>query len=108
MRELKFRQWFENRMIPFGFIKDKNGYTAWICAQNNLIDKYPVMQFTGLQDGEGTDIYEGDIIHLDYNYLGNVVVRFLDGSYNLAKYKLSKGKVIGNICENPELLGEVK
>ena len=69
---------------------------------------FQVMQFTGLKDIEGKDIYEGDII-LGYN--NPHVVTFADGAFYLtyknSSVRLSRTcgalKIIGNIFENPEL-----
>ena len=87
-----------------------------------------LMQFTGLHDKNGKEIYEGDIVEIDkdvaktfdiyskgiINYLnGGFIVTKNDGSYATIKSALLilgdlnnifRGKVIGNIYENPELL----
>ncbi len=70
-----------------------------------------LMQWTGLKDKKGIDIYEGDILRE-----GNVAraVEFLNGSFGVinihkegksfGSYQIDKGEVIGNIYETPELL----
>jgi uncharacterized phage protein (TIGR01671 family) len=77
-------------------------------------DHIVLMQFTGLLDKNGKEIYEGDVVKLDswnpsvcevvFNR-GGFCFRFTkdDGYYPDGKY-LEEGEVIGNIYQNPELL----
>ena len=67
-----------------------------------------VMQFTGLQDLDGTDIYEGDILEAKdaiYHEIGDVAYR--EGSFwcmGGGGGDFKSYRVIGNIYEDPELL----
>lgn len=77
-----------------------------------------VMQFTGLLDRNGKEIYEADVvISPNYQYdpsngddpVELSEVRFVDGAfiagdYCLREFELQDTEVIGNIYENPELL----
>jgi uncharacterized phage protein (TIGR01671 family) len=70
------------------------------------------MQYTGLLDNQGVEIYEGDICQKEIGNIG--VVKWDEEqclfdfehkhTMTLAKSQISKLKVIGNIYENPELL----
>lgn len=80
----------------------------------NRKDSFPeLMQFTGLLDKNGKEIYEGDIIqHYQnkrdgkYKYGHPHKVEFVNTT-NKAGWNITKSsikEVIGNIYENPELL----
>ena len=112
MREIKFRYWETDfkRMT----IADGNN-TFELFEQNS----YPVMQFTGLKDSKGVEIYEGDILvcremhdsNLDY-WQNNEAVPFEvvwceTGWVIPARDELMNFEVIGNVYEHPHLL-EVK
>ena len=65
MREIKFRAWHKawERMMTN---KEMNDYNApfiknVLCFPTNVI----LMQYTGLKDKDGKEIYEGDIIEID-------------------------------------------
>ena len=122
MREIKFRAWFGegHKMIPFDelHIELENGeYTVWYSLDGDSIqdglcvEDFNIMQYTGLKDKNGKEIYEGDIVRLpedeDYKYYSIIY------SKNRLGFTLSNGcgfglsygiEVVGNIYENPELL----
>jgi len=67
-----------------------------------------LMQFTGLFDKNGKQIFEGDIIKNEYNEMSDV--RFDNGRFyynkgiNWGEIDSESVEVIGNIWENPELV----
>ncbi|MGA4766453.1 YopX family protein [Streptococcus infantarius] len=130
MRMPKFRAWDKLRkiMLPVGdidtsyklvYLEEDNGYR---CEMD--FDEIELMQSTGLKDKKGKEIYEGDIVKLsdcdDDVYVTPVVwdknyacfgVSF-SGKYPISfdyleefYTELKDIEVVGNIYENPELLG---
>lgn len=113
MREIKFRAWGGSEMI---YITDLYWFEENFYHSHNDNHGDIVMQYTGLRDENGKEIYEGDILKTDSTVVGEVVYHseraafiFRDG-YNEALYqRMPYGiKVIGNIYENPELLETAK
>jgi len=68
-------------------------------------------QFTGLQDANGTDVYEGDIVRYQRNKKTYQVV-FKDGIFwgegnngcGCAAHFFPACEIIGNVIDNPELI----
>lgn len=110
MREIKFRVWDEKEMLY-----ESNSSLFDRECDGSGID-YQLMQYTGLKDKNGREIYEGDIVKEKGS--GNEVIGLVDPFNQLFNtetvalagylYYLSKEKIdieiIGNIYSNPELL----
>lgn len=122
MREIKFRAWDEKekKMFNPSSISWKDG-VLWVCdshGENKL--EYELinpnshlMQYTGLKDKNGVEIYEGDIVKSEQWYPQTYKVIFEEGSFGFKRevgdylnslHYLESFEVIGNIYQNPELI----
>ncbi len=120
MREIKFRAWQKHhrKMLPVKII-DFNRNTITVDYGEKTIPRFntfdmknfELMQYTGLKDKNGTEIYEGDIIfrpnevgRIEFSEDGSFLIRF---PHHLARLNATWEpiEVIGNIYDNPELLG---
>ncbi|MDH5085859.1 YopX family protein [Clostridium perfringens] len=137
-RELKFRVWdktsdsmlyqddFErveldtkNKMVTL-IAEEESDKSHYVLDYEDGIEA-EILQYTGLKDKNGKEIYEGDILSIKiYSgdkviVEGKTVVEFKDGCFgviwghdkaflSLNSFFKAKFEVIGNIYENPELL----
>jgi uncharacterized phage protein (TIGR01671 family) len=116
MRERKYRCYFDVPKSMF-YINNETDFTIefgnekpvmHIFCADGVIDSWDVdnlMEFTGLHDSKGVEIYEGDLLTHKY-YKRPVVVSFKDGCFQAEDVCLDDNSltVIGNIHQHPELM----
>lgn len=116
MREIKFRLWddIDKRMISWEEIDvlDQEGIYPFL---QMLKDRKILMQYIGLKDKNGREIYEGDIVTGWFNnqkivgqiFYGSNAAFFIQRKDLLGISLINADvwvEIIGNIYENPELL----
>lgn len=127
MREIKFRAWngemhTEGVCVGEGWVG-----VVWIGGGGgyDFDGDAIIMQYTGLKDKNGTEIYEGDIINDQFNCgqlhsiewngktsgfdkrpINSCLPNDNPSAISICPDTTTKGIVIGNIHENPELLGD--
>ena len=102
-RIIKFRAWTDDGMVEdyISLITVTDGYTV----KERMCVAKAVMQFTGLSDKNGKEIYEGDLIQFERCegvWPDQIGVHEVGWLFNCGNSFL--GEVIGNIYENPELI----
>ena len=130
MREIKFRAWdsYQSKMYSWAKLGELDA-GKHLSLWNLLIGEVPLiraMQYTGLKDMKGVEIYEGDVVsYSSWNTedgsspMGSSEwkagdVYFVDGKFAVRgnelwdTFKYRNIMVIGNIHQSPELLKESK
>lgn len=121
-REIRFRAWDGQKMLPVKALFWSEDAQVEVNVGHDEPDwrseGFSLMQFTGLKDKNGKDIYEGDLVrynwrHTDGSRIGEAL--FDNGCWeiddhdknvnaHLMNANISNLEVIGNIHEHPELL----
>lgn len=113
-RTIKFRAWDGEHMIHD--IGIRSGMALHL--DTGKMHDWPLMQYTGLNDKDGQEIYEGDVVENHHPEMtsGIYIVRFSLSDFG-TRFEIvnhatgvnrwwneATCRVIGNIYENPELL----
>ncbi|PGX01704.1 hypothetical protein COE40_19245 [Bacillus cereus] len=121
MREIKFRAWSKvaNMFLDITGFETEKGKIYGLFHDGDYIpcdEDIHLMQYTGLKDKNGKEIYEGDIVQISgHPFQGSIDI---DGNYEVGYNELMElccggwylhrmrhwAEVIGSIYENPELL----
>ena len=130
MKEIKFRAWLKEKemlvdVLGISFeekyvrlpIESEPSDEYWWYETAWGFDEVELMQFTGLKDKNGVEIYEGDMLRDSESI---VIVKFVDGEFSVDYRTIGgkwrnygslfdylgdyEGEIIGNIYENPELI----
>ena len=112
-REIKFRVWAHASGVMFY----PDAEAGWTMSGGRLreLPNTTLMQYTGLKDKNGVEIYEGDIIEhfVDFGPGGEkggyrTPIKITPYGLNTAMWIFKEEgylpEIIGNIHENPELL----
>lgn len=118
MREIKFRAWHNGEMMyDVDLYSGKYKDDAYGYGDGDVHDDAPVMQYTGLKDKNGVEIYEGDVVSIGNGELIEEIKWIKEkqwmrgecpfsGFVNHDAIYKSGVQVIGNIYENPELISQ--
>ena len=117
MRDIKFKAWLKDdkRIVEVEEIHFRHQLIEYYdgnyddCWLEKDFDKIELMQYTGLKDKNGKEIYEGDIVKYQKFGLNEyMIIKYLSrfAVFNICDLNKQDYEVIGNVYQHPELLEE--
>ena len=101
MREIKFKVLLDGKLLSPERSEVEIGLRGFTQTED-----YQLIQFTGLHDTQGKEIYEGDVVIAGWHWDGPHVFEFPDDFYEMEEYCLrDELTIISNIYEHSELMG---
>lgn len=135
MREIKFRAWSAMHKVMHydsDCLFETGGLSGYLTIRDKQTRELIIgnctttMQYTGLKDKRGREIYEGDIIQTELDLLCDYlpdapyrgVVTYIEDGYHIVQPRdsytptlrnlaIQSIEILGNIYEHPELLRQV-
>lgn len=138
MRKFRYRIWYKDMMLyppdsidSMTTCRQSDGFQTGISPHlsldgrwyiNGECQKFELMQFTGLSDKNGKEIYAGDLYQVaknaiyqvkyceggisDFEWYGGMFILYSTEElfFPFDDFSMKTGEVIGNIYENPELI----
>ena len=118
-REIKFRgKDILHKSWQYGSLAKDEPQKSYYIIDNEYgrgidVDKETIGQYTGLHDKNGKEIYEGDVLKgtfygfpmPEYDYVFQIYWDEKEKGFMANYFEPSECEVIGNIYDNPELLG---
>lgn len=108
-REIKFRAWdSETKEMSYDFLS-----VGWlrVSIESPYVE---LMQYTGLKDRNGKEIYEGDIIQFEdmgeegyeykegYDFINRAIVTFENGRFTLDEFMDTNSGVVEELADHEE------